>query len=67
MFLKTSLAVAAILLASPTLAEDQARKQTRDPATHVDGATPTQQRDRINDATVHGAAALTGGVLGGVL
>lgn len=51
MSLKTVVTLSAILLATPALAADQTRQQTRDPATHVDGATPTQDRTRTRDAT----------------
>jgi hypothetical protein len=43
---RIALALATLLLAAPAVAQDQTRQQTRDPSTHVDGATPTQQRDR---------------------
>jgi hypothetical protein len=48
---KTILTLSALLLATPVLAQDQTRQQTRDPSTHVDGASPTQQRDRTRDLT----------------
>ncbi len=53
MSLKTVVTLSALLLATPALAGDQTRQQTRDPATHVDGATPTQDRIRTQtrDAT----------------
>ena len=51
MTLKTVLTLSALLLATPALAADQTRQQTRDPSTHVDGATPTQDRTRTRDTT----------------
>ncbi|MEI7702986.1 MAG: hypothetical protein WCK73_00155 [Deltaproteobacteria bacterium] len=51
MILKTALAAVALLVAAPTFAADQIRQQTRDPASHVDGATPTQDRTRTRDTT----------------
>jgi len=51
MNLKTVLALSAIALATPALADDQTRQQTRDPSTHVDGATPKQDRTRTRDTT----------------
>jgi hypothetical protein len=50
MNLKTAAALAALLLAAPAVASDQARQQVRDPATHTDGSA-TQQRDRTRDQT----------------
>jgi hypothetical protein len=57
MTLKTLLALSAIALATPALAEDQTRQQdrVRDPSTHVDGSTASQQRTRTRDTT-HEAA-----------
>jgi hypothetical protein len=51
MHLKTAITLAALLLATPVLAADQTRQQdrVRDPSTHVDGSTATQQRDRTRD------------------
>lgn len=51
MTLKTVLTLAALALATPALAADQTRQQTRDPSTHVDGATPSQDRTRTRDTT----------------
>lgn len=47
---RTIAALAALLLAVPALASDQARQQTRDPSTHVDGSA-TPQRDQTRDQT----------------
>ncbi len=62
-------ALATIALATPAVAADQARQQTRDPSTHVDGAAPTQDRLRTRDmthtasqeATRERSRAMTGG------
>ncbi len=56
---KTALALAALLLASPVLAADQTRTQdrVRDPATHADGSTATQQRDRTRDRLMDGTGS----------
>jgi hypothetical protein len=51
MSLKTLLTLSALFLAVPAFAQDQTRQQTRDPSSHVDGAAPTQQRDRTRDQT----------------
>ena len=48
MTLKTLLTLSALLVAVPAIAQDQTRQQTRDPSTHVDGATPTQDRTRTD-------------------
>ncbi len=46
MTLKTLLTLSALLVAVPAIAQDQTRQQTRDPSTHVDGATPTKDQTR---------------------
>jgi hypothetical protein len=51
MSLKTALTVSALLLATPALAGDQVRQQTRDPSTHVDGSSATRDRTRTRDTT----------------
>ena len=51
MNLKTVLTLSALLLATPVLAQDQTRQQTRDPSTHVDGSTAKQDRTRTRDTT----------------
>jgi hypothetical protein len=54
--LKTSIALAAILLATPVLAQDQTRQQdrVRDPSTHADGSSGPQRdqtRDRLHESS----------------
>ena len=45
------LTLAALVLATPVLAQDQTRQQTRDPSTHVDGATAQgTHRGGVRDA-----------------
>jgi hypothetical protein len=51
MSLKTILTLSALLLATPVLAQDQTRQQTRDPSTHLDGSTASPDRTRARDAT----------------
>jgi hypothetical protein len=51
MSLKTALTLSALLLATPALAGDQTRQQPRDPSTHVDGSSATQERTRTRDTT----------------
>ena len=56
MNLKSIVALAAVFLATPILAQDQTRQQdrVRDPSTHVDGTTSPQRdqsRDRLHESS----------------